>query len=41
LRWSLEIIEGASLLRSRLNYLFNALHWQIDETAHLDRRRSH
>jgi hypothetical protein len=33
LRCFLEIIEGASLLRSRLNYLFNALHWQVDETA--------
>jgi hypothetical protein len=30
LRCFLEIVEGASLLRSRLNYLFNALHWQVE-----------
>jgi len=35
LRCSLEIVEGASLLRSRLNHLLNALHWQVDETARL------
>jgi hypothetical protein len=35
LRCFLEIVEGASLLRSRLNYLFNALHWQVDESARL------
>ena len=35
LRCFLEIVEGASLLRSRLNDLFNALHWQVDETARL------
>jgi hypothetical protein len=38
LRSFLEIVEGASLLRSRLNNLFNALHWQVDETASADAR---
>ena len=31
----LKVVEGASLLRSGLNDLFNALHWQIDEAASL------
>jgi len=31
----LKVVEGASLLRSGLNDLFNALHWQVDETARL------
>jgi hypothetical protein len=35
LRCFLEIVEGVSLLRSGLNDLFNALHWQVDETARL------
>jgi hypothetical protein len=35
LRCLLEIVEGALLLRSRLNHLFNALHWQVDEAARL------
>jgi hypothetical protein len=31
----LKIVKGALLLRSRLNHLFNALHWQVDEAAPL------
>ena len=33
LRCLLQIIEGALLLRSRLNHLFNELRWQVDEAA--------
>src|SRR6516225_1285512 len=29
----LEIVEGTLLLRSRLNHLFNALRWQVDDAA--------
>jgi len=35
LRCLLEIIESALLLCRRLNHLFNALHWQVDEAARL------
>ena len=31
----LEVVEGALLLRSRLDHLFDALHWQVDEGARL------
>jgi hypothetical protein len=35
LRCLLELVEGTLLLRSRLNHLFDSLHWQIDEAARL------
>jgi len=35
LRCDLEIVQGAPLLGSGLNYFFDALHWQLDEAAPL------
>ena len=35
LRCLLEIVEGALLLRSRLNHLFGAMRRQVDEAARL------
>jgi hypothetical protein len=35
LRCLLEIVEGALLLRGRLNTLFDALRWEVDEAARL------
>jgi hypothetical protein len=35
LRYFLEIVEGILLLRGRPNNLFDALHWQVNQTASL------
>src|SRR4029077_17376701 len=41
LRCLLEIVKRALLLRSRLNHLFNSLHWQVDVVASLLTARGH